>query len=519
VNTLLDVVGAVALLGAAGLVPTLVLVGRRWIVLPLSVLGGTVMSAVAATGFLAIGGRLMGWFFVLSVGAALVSGAVLLARSNRGPSAAPRSENPPDATTSGGHDRAARLAGALALVATSVWCLRGLRTPVTGLDARLFWFLRGGWWQWSHAQALANMQHLGADTHAGYPPLISSTVAVGWWIAGNQSDRIGTGLVAVVNVCAAVVAAWALVELGSAMASRLRRAPSPHPVAPGPAGGRPGPPSVRAELPRWLGVAVAVLLLFTFFGLTEPFTTNGYADPLWSVAATGAVAYLFLLPAHPGRFGVATILLAVAGETKSEGTATVVGIIVLLSLLAAVRAWRATRSWSSVVVKLIGGGAAVVAFGLWPIVMRLRHVGADVNTSGPRQAPLWPRTVAVYHAMAPHLHILILAAVVSLAGALVLPAVRRHLLLLTDLWAWVALLIGLLVVVGAYVLGPGNLFFLDLWLETSAHRVSEYPALVAWWIIGAVTVLAAAAPATLLSPTRLPADRAAEPLPVELGAP
>jgi hypothetical protein len=69
------------------------------------------------------------------------------------------------------------------------------------------------------------------------------------------------------------------------------------------------------------------------------------------------------------------------------------------------------------------------------------------------------------------------------------------------------------------VLGPGNLFFLALWLETSAHRVSEYPALVAWWIIGAVTVVAAAAPATLWSPVSPPAARSAEPLPAELGAP
>jgi hypothetical protein len=516
VNTTLDIVATVAVLGAAGCAPTLLLVGRRWIVLPLSVLSGCVISAVAATGYVAIGGRLMGWFLALSVAAALGVEAVLLARSNHRHSARPGSDAPPDIDTKGGHDRAARTVTALALIATGIWCLRGLRTPVTGLDARLFWFLRAGWWQWPHAQALANMQHLGADTHAGYPPLISSTVTVGWWIAGNQSDRIGTGLIAVVNLCAALVAAWAIFEFGSGLARRLRRGPSTSAGTPDPGVG--SPPPALAELPLWIGAAAAVLLVFTFFGLTEPFTTNGYADPLWSVAATGAVAYLFLLPSQPSRFGVAAILLAVAGETKSEGTATVVGVILLLSLLTSLRAWRATGTWSSVVPKLIAGATAIVALALWPIVMRLRHVGADVNTSGPRQAPLWARTVAVYHAMAPHLHVLVIAALVSLACALLLPAVRRHLSVVSDLWAWVALLIGLVVVVGAYVLGPGNIFFLDLWLETSAHRVSEYPALVAWWILGAATVVAAAAPAALVRPARRSPERAPEPLAMERGA-
>ena len=80
----------------------------------------------------------------------------------------------------------------------------------------------------------------------------------------------------------------------------------------------------------------AVLVVFTFFGVTSAFVTNGYADPLWSVAAVGAVAYLFLMPASGPGLGSAVILLAVAGETKVEGTATAIGIILVVGLRAVI---------------------------------------------------------------------------------------------------------------------------------------------------------------------------------------
>ena len=70
----------------------------------------------------------------------------------------------------------------------------------------------------------------------------------------------------------------------------------------------------------------------------------------------------------------------------------------------------------------------------------------------------------------------------------------------SDGWAWFVVVIGLAVVAGAYVVGPGTIFFLDLWLQTSAHRVAEFPALAAWWILAATVVVCSAAPATLLSP-------------------
>ena len=50
---------AMVVLGAAGLLPTLALVGRRWITFPLVPLAGAVIAALAATVFVAVGGAFM----------------------------------------------------------------------------------------------------------------------------------------------------------------------------------------------------------------------------------------------------------------------------------------------------------------------------------------------------------------------------------------------------------------------------------------------------------------------------
>ena len=75
-------------------------------------------------------------------------------------------------------------------------------------------------------------------------------------------------------------------------------------------------------MPLLVGVIVAVLLVFVVFGITEPFMTNGYADPIWSLAAVGAVAYGLQLRKSRANQGVTLILVLVAGMSKDEGFAT-----------------------------------------------------------------------------------------------------------------------------------------------------------------------------------------------------
>jgi hypothetical protein len=514
VSTTEGVTVSLAVLAAAGLLPTWSLVGRRWTVVPLSVLAGTVVSAAAATCFLAIGGSLMGWFLGLALLGALVSVLWLVMHSTVPPAdRAPVDRSRPPGTARRPGERVFRGTAAAALVATAIWCLRGLVTPMVGLDTRLFWFLRAGWWLWPHGQALANMHNIGADTHAGYPPLISSTVAVGWWVSGTHSDRIGAVLIAIVNVCAAVAAAWALVELGLMVSARIRSGGAGSGTA-----GRGAEPA-RADrwpaldqLPRWCGAGTAVLLVFSFFGVTSVFAFNGYADPLWSVAAVGSVAYLLLVPASGAGTGAAVILLAVAGETKVEGTATAIAIIAIVGLRAVLRGRGTAPLRSRVVAPALVVVGAAIALVVWPAVMRLRHVGADLNTSGPRQSPLWQRTQVTYDALAPHLHIVLLALVLSAAAWFMLRGVRSIVATGSDGWAWVTLVVGLVIVAGGYIDGPGSIYFLDLWLQTSAHRVADFPALGAWWIVAATVVTASAAPATLAAGPRSLPDAPSRPV-------
>ncbi len=316
-----NVAASLLLLALAGLLPSVCLIGRRWTVVPLSVLGGSLISALAATCYVGVGGPLMVWYFVIAGVAALASVPRLISsvaiwrtRTAQGK----RRRDP--------HDRNIRAFGVAALLVSGIWCLRGLRSPMIGLDARLFWILRAGWWLMPHAEGVANMQRLGAETHAGYPPLISSTVAVAWWASGDHSERMATILIAIVNLSAALVAVWLLIDFGSHLRRTIAvRSPgrAPHPLN--------QRMLVLSDAPLFAGLAIGILLLLCFFGVTEPFTTNGYADPLWSVAAVGAVGYVLLLPTTGYSLGTAAILLGVAGETKTEGAAIAVGIILLLS--------------------------------------------------------------------------------------------------------------------------------------------------------------------------------------------
>ncbi len=52
-----------------------------------------------------------------------------------------------------------------------------------------------------------------------------------------------------------------------------------------------------------VGLVGAVLLVVVAAGVTEPFLTNGYADPLWSLAAVGAVAFGLQLHDEPSKPG------------------------------------------------------------------------------------------------------------------------------------------------------------------------------------------------------------------------
>jgi hypothetical protein len=347
--------------------------------------------------------------------------------------------------------------------------------------------LRSSWFVRGHDFLLVAFRSPGSViAHASYPPLVSTSVAVSWQLTGNHTDRVGVVVIALLNATATMATAWVMVEAGRNVARRQ--------------GGK------RASLiAQGAGVVSAVLFVFVAFGVFGPFSTNGYADPLWSVAAAGAIGYGLILPPTQRYAGASAILLAVSGLTKTEGTATAIVLLILITLRYSLHAHaapqeegsserRSTRisvlsgavgaKWRSVV----AGAMGLVCLSGWPILAIGEDASRDANTSGTREGTWVSRIHLTVSAMGPYLHVLLLAAPLALVGGLLLRRYRERARLGNDAWAWLGLLGGLSVVAASYITGPGNTAF---WLLTSVHRTTMFAATAAWLIISMWAVAAA----------------------------
>jgi hypothetical protein len=228
-----------------------------------------------------------------------------------------------------------------------------------------------------------------------------------------------------------------------------------------------------------------VLLVFVAFGIAEPFITNGYADPIWSLAAVGAMAYGLQAGASRANLGVTAILILVAGMSKNEGLATGSLLIVLVAFRGVVTMAAAERRrqwWRPVLI----GVAELAAIASWPLVVRIIHARGLASTHSPARL-LASRARASYDGMTPYLHVLLLAVPVAIVGGLVLSRVRRRSGVANDWWAWTALGGGFIAVIGAFATGTGAL---RPWLVSTVHRVTEFPALAGWWIVATWAVVA-----------------------------
>ena len=469
---------AVLALGAAGLVPVGAAVGPRWALVPLAPLGGAVLAGVAATASLSFGGALLPWFVGLATAAAVAVFALWVVRPELGPWTQPSGRRGPGRA----RHRVTGVIGFLAVAASCAWCLRGLRTPTVGFDARSLWLMRPGWFLQSHAQLLVDLRIRGLVLNqSAYPPLVSAVTAVAWRITGVHTARVGVTTMAVLNACALAAAALAVVDCGRTAALGVV----------GGAGARPARPdddpgAVRTP-PPWApmvaGVVAAVLLVFVAAGVTEPFLTNGYADPIWSLAAVGAVAFGLQSRADRATRAAAAVLVLVAGLSKNEGLVTALALVALVAARSVGReGWRGDRRrWVTPVV-LAAAEVAVLAW--WPLLMHA--VGARGASTPFSLTDAGSRTSAVLHGMSPYLHVLVLALPLSVVGGLTLTRVRRRALVGNDLWAWAALAVGLVAVGAALVTGNGAIL---PWIRSTVHRITEYPVLEGWWIIAVWAVV------------------------------
>ena len=459
-TTVLATTVAICALAAVGALPVVAGVGLRWVSVPLAPLAGAVVAALAATASLTFGGPLISWFVGLAaLGAAAVFG-LWVVRPDLGPR---RGSTGPG---SGALDRAVGIVGFVAVVGACAWSLRGLRSPTVGFDARALWVMRPGWFLQSHAHLLVDLKSrdlvLG---QSAYPPLVSASVAVAWKITGVHTARLGVTTVAVLNICALATAALALVECGRTVARRVG----------------------RTLIPMVAGVVGALLLVVVAAGVTEPFLTNGYADPLWSLAAVGAVAFGLQLGDDPSARAVTVVLILVAGTTKDEGFVTALALVVLVAARSV--GWAGLRGarhrWVAPAVVATCELAVLV---WWPLMMRV--IGArGASSTFTADTDLAHRTSATVHGMSPYLHVLVVALPLAVVGGLVLSGVRRRVGMGNDLWAWAALAVGLTAVGAVLVASTSPI---GPWILSTVHRITEFPILQAWWIIGIWAVVAAA---------------------------
>jgi hypothetical protein len=440
-----------AVLGLAGILPVLSLVGARLVALPLSPLIGALIGALSGACCIAIAGSLLMWFIIWSCVAAAVAGVLFAVRPRA------RQRLRPDLRR---ELRPTVLAGAVVIVAAAVWALRTVGTPNIGFDTRAIWMLHARWLSYGHALAFSDIRnHFFVVSHPTYPPLISASMALTWLISGNGSDRVAVITVTLLNGCALSIAGWGVVEVARRAIDRLRG------------------PRWRMRTVMAVGVVVGALVMLVAGGVLGTFATNGYADPLWSLCAVSAVLFGLVLEPTSSDLAVVAILLGVTGLTKVEGMAVAVILLLVIAVRRQLR--RPAPRWLALRPLLAVGTGVVLLLG-WEMLTVVLGIPTDPSIGGKKDGSLWSRAVSTWDQAVPHLHVVGLAALIGLAGFVVLRSLRGRIGVGNDLWAWVAVAVAIGVLGGAYVLGAGDV---ELWLATSVNRTTIFVALMAWWIL------------------------------------
>ena len=454
---------SLALLLVMGMIPSVAVIGPRWIAITAAPIVGAVITSLASSAALAVGGPMVLWCTLLSLVAGAVGAGHWIRRPDRRPWRALKVPSNLDRRAIG-----ILAIGTISTLLAAAWSLRGLATETIGFDTRALWALRSGWLLHDHAQMLLDFKIpeflIG---QSGYPPLVSAEGALAWGATGVHSARLEVVVVALVDMCGLLTVAGGLLMAARSAASAAR--------------------SRLAVLPALAGGIAAVSIVVIGAGITTPFLTNGYADPMWSICAAGAVLFGLILPNRRPAQATAALLLIAAGMSKQEGLFTALCIIVLIvgRQVGHLRSAPDRRRR----IALVAGVAVteVIAIAAWPTAIAL--TGSRQVTSPLSPSSQWPhRAHEVIQGFAPSLHVLVLALLISCVGGFVLSRVRRDVKLGNDLWSWAGLMAGLCVVGGVLTTGSAAIV---PWIEGSVHRVTQFPVLCGWLIVGAWLITAA----------------------------
>jgi hypothetical protein len=375
----------------------------------------------------------------------------------------------------------------LAVTGAVAWPLQALRNPMIFDDGLAIWTLHSIFIYGGHHAFLSGLKNPAYNfSNPDYPPLVPASGAIAFVSQGRVDIRLAVIMTSSLNACGMGVVACGIVE----------------------AAGRKG-----QALARGAAIAVAVGVCLVGFGLAGGYAIAGYADLLWAVTATAAIVFGLFLPPSSRYLAVAWLCATVASLTKNEGLTTALMIFVLIAVRYLV-ALRASRSASigfgrSILaadqpkVPLLPSGwarramfavtAVVIAMvmaapGLaWAALVKLDGIGNAFIGRSPQTVE--QRVHPTLAGLADNLHILPVAAAVTIVGLLVLGSDRSRLGLGSPLWLWLVVVGSLTALALTYLFGA---FEIHWWLSTSVQRTTIFANLALYtdmsiWLVVAVS--------------------------------
>jgi hypothetical protein len=492
-------------LGLPGLLPALVVARRSAALIFLAPLIGAAMAAIGAEVELGVGGTLVHGYVIVAVAVNVLAAAWWLTLGRRGSWV-----SPPWYWS---------LVTGAAVVAALVLPLMALRVPIIGRDPNSIWLTHAMLIAGGHHTLVAGLKNpVYVFDNPDYPPLVPAASALAFAFYGLGDLHLSVDMTVLLTACALGV-------LGTAVATAA---------------------GASRQVTRAGAVAAAGAVCLAGFAVSGKFAISGYTDLLWAAAAAAAVILGLVLPRSAQNLGLAWICAAVASLTKNEGLTTALIILVLIAfryrpLRSGFRAvawlWRDRADAAASLGRCALSWAARAAFVAGPALPGLasawlaRHIGLQNAFFGPKAPPgsqsaaLANRASATLTAMEPHLRIVPVAVVITLAGCLLLNADRRRARIGNPAWLWTAWLFSLGAIFATYVYGDLSI---QLWLANSVNRttifaqVLLYAYIAVWLVLGlegalghsSEAVASTGAPPPTPDQARVPAPRPATPEPV-----
>ncbi len=316
-------------------------------------------------------------------------------------------------------------------LATAIPLLFVLNRYSIDWDARVVWFGHARWFFIGGPFARAALSRGSVWGKLNdYPILIPSTVGSLWRLSSGIDARRAQLAVGLLNGSAIALLGWSLREL------------------------------YAERFPKAATIAACGLCL-AVYGFGGRYSSDGYADVLWSVTIVGAAILLLVAPVTSRRLWIGLLLLGVGGLTKSEGWTAAL-------LVATLCIWRHRDFVRHHRWVLLG----LPALCIWPLTSRLAH--ATTRYSFDQVKLVITGDDSAWHRAVPSLHVIVNQAPVLFVTALVLFLVR---VLGRGFVPWLGPPLRFTVMVGgllvfflvSYMIDNGGL---DILLATSVDRTT-----------------------------------------------